>query len=138
MPTFNLSMEFFYVIASMVVAVGVFLQGWFLSKNDGKMPDNSLFYIFSLLEMLWILVSALSLYFLEFDNLALCVPVSYLIYSLLSFFYGATDSINTETLPTNIEDIAVGQKYISFCQSFALVFLGLCVGVLHFSFNLLQ
>lgn len=137
MPTFNLPVEFFYVIASMVVAVGIILQGWFLNKTNGKMPENNLFYVCSLLEMVWILISGLSLYFLEFDNLAICVPVGYLVYGFLSFFYGAK-TINSETLPSSLDDIAISQQYISFCQSFAVVFLGLCAGVLYFSFNLLQ
>lgn len=138
MPTFALpAMDYLYVIASMIVAIGILIQGWFLYKNQGKLPNLPLFHLLSLLESCWVLVSGLALYFLDFDNLAICVPVVYLAYTLLGFFYASKTMSSKEAPPTTLDEIVIDTRYISFCQSFAVVYLGLCGATLYFSFGLL-
>lgn len=125
-----------YVLASTFIAVGIVIQNWLLRKNQGKLPDTTFFYLLSLLESCWAVVSGLALYFLDFDNLTICVPVSYLVYTVFGFFH-ASNTIdfkdNSNTMPTSLDDIVIGHRHINFCQSFGLVFLGLCGIVMYVS-----
>lgn len=124
--------ELLYLIASALVAVGIWVQIVILRKNAGKMPESSIFYILSLIDSAWVLVSGLALYFLDFDKFAISVPVVYGIYTVLGFFYAAHTMGEQETLPSSPDEIEFDGRYLNFCQSFALVFFGLCMLSLYF------
>lgn len=132
MPTFdNISFEMTYIAASAVVAVGIFVQIVMLRYNKGKMPSSGVFHLLSLLDSLWVLVSAGALYFLDFDRLAISVPVVYGIYTLLGFWFAARTITGTRgDIPSSPDDIVFDVRYLNFCQSFALAFFGLCLWLL--------
>lgn len=124
-----LSTETMYVAASAVIAVSVWLEAMMLRRNAGKLPDSSLFFVASGLGSLWVLVSAVAVYFLEFDDLTICVPVAYGLYTVLNWIYSAK-VLSGDSFPDNPNDIVLPPKLLSFSQSFAVVFFGLCMLVL--------
>lgn len=127
----GISFEMTYIAASAVVAVGIFIQSIMLRRHQGKMPSSPTFRFLSLMDSVWVLVSAAALYFLDFDHLAISVPVVYGIYTLLGFFYAAkTIKGEHSDIPETPEDIVFDVRYLNFCQSFALVFFGLCLVLL--------
>lgn len=132
MPTFTLpSFELLYLALSAVVAVGIIIQIVLLRRHQGKLPKSPTFHLLSFLDTVWVILSSLALYFLEFDSLAISVPVVYMIYSFIGFFYAARTITGTHgDMPTSPDDIVFDVRYLNFCQSFGLAFLGLCVLVL--------
>lgn len=120
------SAQTLYIAISAIIAVGIWVQITLLRRNQGKMPQSSLFHLLSLADTIWVLVSAAALYFLDFNKLAIAVPAVYGIYTFLGFFYAAR-TITNDNIPDNPEDIVFDNRYLNFCQSFALVFFGLCL-----------
>lgn len=120
-----------YVALSAVVAMGIFVQGVVLRRNEGRMPNAPFVHMLSFVDMIWVPVSGLALYFLDFDAIAMSVPVVFMIYMLIGFFYAANTITGTNgEMPTGVEDIVFDVRYMNFCQSFGLVFFVFCVGVL--------
>lgn len=136
MPSMNLNalldalpaLEVLYVIASLVVAVLIWVEASLLHKNQGKFPTTRLFAVVSLITSSWLLVSGVALYFLEFEGIAKAVPVVYGIYSVMGWIYGA----RLMEVPDDPRDLVVPDKYLSYSKSFSLVFTGLCVATLVF------
>lgn len=124
MPSF--SFEEIYIVLSAVVALGIWVEMVLIRRNDGKMPNSSVFHMLSLLDSLWVTVSVGVLYFLEFDALAITVPVGYIVNAVLSWIYAARIMGSKETLPSSPDEIVFDGRYLSFCQSFALVCFLMC------------
>lgn len=123
------TLENLYIVASLIVAVLIWVESQMLDKNAGKFPDNGIFSMISLLTSAWLVVSGAALYFLEFGRFAISVPVVYGIYSVMGWFYGARLMQDTG-IPDDPRDLVVPVKYLAFSKSFSLVFTGLCVFVL--------
>lgn len=100
-----------------------------LGKNSGKFPRNGIFGMISLVTSSWLIVSGVALYFLEFDRLAISVPVVYGIYSLMGWIYGARLMGDTG-VPDDPMEFTVPVKYLAFSKSFAFTFALLCLFVL--------
>lgn len=111
--------------------MGIIVQISLLRHHQGKIPNSATFHLLSFFDTVWVILSMAALYFLEFDPLMMSVPVVYGIYSFIGFFYAArTIRGETSDIPTGPDDIIFDVKYLNFCQSFGLAFLGLCVLVL--------
>lgn len=121
--------EVLYVVASLIVAVLIWVEASLLDKNEGKFPTTGAFALISFITSSWLIVSGIALYFLEFDRFAISVPVVYGIYSVAGWVYGARLMGDTG-VPDDPMEFVVPVKYLSFSKSFALVFAGLCVFVL--------
>lgn len=120
-----------YIAGSILVALAIWLQNMILKKHNGKLPDNSAFYVLSLLDSLWVIISCVAVYFLSFNNIIVSIPVVYMLYTLSSWVY-AMRTTNDGDLPTNPDELIFAHNYLSFCQSFALAFFVLCVVVVFF------
>lgn len=114
-----------YVAASMMVAVAIWLQNIMLKRCAGKLPDSPFFYILSMLDSVWVVVSCVAVYFLEFNSIVMSIPVAYMLYTFSSWVYAAR-TMNDGEIPTSPDDIVFADSYLSFCQSFAIVFFLLC------------
>lgn len=121
-----------YVLASLVVAVLLWIETTWILNNQGKLPQKSSFAIISLITSSWLVVSGLALFFLDFTNLQMSVPVSYGIYFLASWIYGAK-LISVADVDDPM-DLVMPPKYLNFGRSFALVFALLCVFVISSSY----
>ncbi|OOR89794.1 hypothetical protein LP109_09160 [Moraxella bovis] len=117
-----------YVLASLVIAVLTWVESAWVTKNKGKLPQSTAFAIISILTSSWFIISGVALYFLEFQGLLICVPVVYGVYSLTSWFVGMR--LMGDDLPDDPKDIVLSTKYLTYTQSFALVFAVLCVSML--------
>ncbi|MDO5651724.1 MAG: hypothetical protein Q4G13_06285 [Moraxella sp.] len=124
-----LTLEMVYVALSAVVAILVWVEAMLLRKNAGKLPDSMVFYAVSMTSSVWVVISAIALYFLDFVGVAISVPVAYGLYTLLGWVYSAR-LLGKDGLPDSPDDIVMPDKYLAFSQSFALVFFGLCTMVL--------
>lgn len=120
------TLQTWFIIASLLVAVLVVVESMMLMKNEGKMPKHSGFAIISLITTSWTVVSCLALYFLDFARIGIAVPVMYPLYSLLGFLYSAK-LMRKDDLPDDPMDLVVPAKYLQFCQSFGLVYALLCI-----------
>ena len=78
-----------FVVGSLIVAILVWVEAQLLQNNHGKLPQTRFFGSISALTSLWLLVSGIGLWFLDFDRLAIAVPVVYGIYCVVGWFYGA-------------------------------------------------
>lgn len=127
-PVFDIlfgSYEYLYILASFVVAVLIWTESALVAKNHGKLPQSSTFFaIISLITSSWFIVSGAVLYFLDFDGVTISVPVVYGVYSVMSWIKGA--KLMSHDLPDDPTDIVLPAKYLTYTQSFALVFAGLC------------
>lgn len=117
----SLSFELIYVLLSMLVAVGIAVQTLMLKANGGRISNNSLLHLLSIIDLLWVVVSATAMYFLDFNALLISVPVVYCIYTLMSFFYGASQ-IDADNPPERPEDVVFSADYMRFSLSFACIF----------------
>lgn len=122
--------ESLYIALSAIIAFVIWIQISLLRRNGGRMPRATIFHILSLSDSLWVPISVAAWFFLDFDELAITVPVSYMVYTVLGWVYAAKTIKAGDTLPERPEDIVFDKGYLSFCQSFALVFFGLCLMVL--------
>jgi|GEM_PF-330932 len=117
-----------YILASLIIAILIWVESAWVARNGGKIPQNNLFAVISILTSSWLIVSGLALYFLEFDGVLMSVPVVYGVYSLLGWIKGA--KLIGDDLPDDPKEIVLPSKYLTYSQSFALVFAVLCVGML--------
>ncbi|GAA0318577.1 hypothetical protein [Psychrobacter aestuarii] len=122
-----------YVMLSALVAVLIGIEGRMLKKNDGALPRNTLFHVFSLIDTLWFFVSLTVLYAVDGISIMTSVPVAYAIYTIFGWIYG-TRLLRRRGIPDSPEDLVIPPKYIAYSQSFALIFFVLClVSLTHFS-----
>lgn len=124
----DLNLERMYVLASLVMAVLVWIETTWIRNNQGKLPESSVFAIISLMTSSWLVVSGLALFFLDFDNLQMSVAVSYGVYFVASWIYGAK-LISVADIDDPM-DLVMPPKYLDFGRAFALVFAFLCIFVL--------
>ena len=124
-----MSLEKFYVVASFLVAICVWLEAQMLLKNSGKLPQKSIFAMIGLLTSVWLLISVAALYFLEFDRFSISVPVVYIIYSVMGWVY-STILMKGQEIPNNPKDFVIPTQYLMYSKSFAWVFATLCLFVL--------
>lgn len=123
-----------YLVISLVVAVGIWVQIQLLRKNQGKYPDSLLFSLLSTLDTLWVLVSLGVFFWLDFIGLNKIIPAFYLIYAFLGFFYAAHTMNDGRDIPTRPEDLVFAPKYLNFAQSFSIIFFLACGLLLASSF----
>lgn len=116
----TLDYSLIFLAVSLFVGVGLAIQMSVLYRTNGKMPEMTAFYWFSTLDAIWFFACLFALYFLELDSLQKSIPLAFITYSILSFFYA---SANIEGMPTRPEDIVFAKPYMSFGLSFALVFI---------------
>lgn len=110
-----------FLVLSLLMACLVYVEAALLLKNQGKMPQSNFFAVISLMTSVWVLVSAVAWYFLDFAQFGSAVAVAYPLYALIGFFYSGS-LIKSEDLPDDPMDMVVPAKYLSFCQSFAQVY----------------
>lgn len=140
MPNVTLPpLSMLYVALSAMIAMGIFVQIVLLRQNNGRLPPSPLFHVLSFFDTVWVLTSAAALYFLDFDKLAIAVPVVYGLYTFVGFFYAARTITGTKSdMPANPDDIVFDVRYLNFCQSFAMVFFGFCLMVILVHYELIS
>lgn len=124
-----LSQQSIYVILSAVVAVIIYIEGEMLKKTNGRIPDSKFFHVSSIVDTLWFFISMAVVYFMELNSLALAIPAAYGIYTIAGWVYGSR-LIRVNGVPDSPKDIIIPAKYIAFTQSFAIIFLSLCLFIL--------
>ncbi len=123
--------ETLYIVFSELVAVIIWFEGITLRRTQGEMPSSTLFHIGSLIDTLWFFVSLGCMYYLEFQSIAMVVPIAYAIYKVFGLFYG-TSLLSEQGIPDTPEDLIIPMKLVDYTQSFALIFFALCAFVLAF------
>ena len=125
----DFNVEKLYIALSAIVAILIWLEAAMLRANQGKIPSSTLFYAIGAINSVWVLVTGAAWYFLEFDSLFMSVPAVYLLYVVAGWVYGARLVRDADEI-TDPADLVFSGQYLAFFQSFALVFFGLCLGVL--------
>lgn len=118
-----------FVVGSLIVAVLVWTEAQLLQDNDGKLPQTRFFSGVSVLTSLWFLACAVGLWLLDFDRVAIAVPVMYGVYCVAGWFYGAR-LIKGDNIGDDPSEWVIPVPYLTFCKSFAVAYTLLCVFVL--------
>ncbi len=129
MVAFQINWQTAYVALSALVAVAIWIQNALLKKNNGKLPDTPIFYVLSMLDTAWVVVSAVAMYFLSFYSIEMSVPVAYGVYIISAWVYAAR-TMSGAQMPATPEDIVFDRGYLDFCHSFSVAFFVLCAVVL--------
>lgn len=116
--------EYLYILASFIVAVLIWTESALVTKNGGRLPESTFFAVISIITSSWLVVSGVALYFLDFDGVAISVPVVYGVYSVLGWIKGV--KLMGDDLPDDPKNIVLPAKYLAYSQSFALVFAIFC------------
>lgn len=102
------------------MGLGIATQMTVLHKNDGKIPEIGAIHLLSVLDTVWFLACGMVLYFMDLTVLQKSVPLAFIVYIILSFFYAGA---SIQGMPTRPEDIQFGKSYLNFGLSFAFVFI---------------
>lgn len=124
-----LDSELVYLLLSIGVALLIWFEGQKLKQTQGKLPKSTWFHLSSLMDTAWFFVSLAVFYFIDLTPLAMVVPVAYGIYTVFGWIYG-TRLIKKNGLPDSAEDLVIPEPYVAYSQSFAVIFLLLCVTVI--------
>lgn len=119
----NLSLSSLYLAIGWVVIVGIWAQIIMLKKNQGKYLMHPTFAFLSLLDSIWVIVSILAFFWGNLTGMTRVVPIFYIIYTILAFFYAAHTMNDGKEIPQRPEDFVFSASYLNFAQSFCLVFL---------------
>lgn len=117
-----------YVVASLLVAILVWVEASWVLHNKGKLPDSGTFAIISLITSSWLVASGLAMFFLQLDHLQMSVAAVYGVYCVAGWFYSA--KLISLTDIDDPMDLVMPDKYLDFGRAFALVFAVLCIFVL--------
>lgn len=131
------SWELAFLSAAPFVGLLVYIEANMLTHSGGKMPQNNSFAFISLTTTAWTLISCLAWYFLDFKGIAAAVPAVYPLYSLLGIIY-SNYLLKDADVPDDPLELVISAKYLQFCKSFALVFIGLCLAVLADMLNVVK
>lgn len=115
-----------YLIVSIGVAIAIFTQMTILRNNKGQYPNTVLFSLLSAFDSLWVLISIVAFFWLDFLGLAIVVPAFYVLYTCLSFLYAAHTMNDGKGIPTRPEELIFSSKYLDFAQSFSIIFFLIC------------
>lgn len=126
----HINAQTIYVLCSTVVAVLIWIEGQMLIKNQGKLPETTFFHVCSVVDTLWLVVSVAAIYWLDLQSIQMAVPAAYIIYAIAGWIYGTVLLRRSGGMPETPEDLVIPRVYVSFSQSFALIFLSLCLLVL--------
>lgn len=107
---------------SLLVIVGIWIQIALLKKNQGKYCVHPAFALLSLLDSVWVFVSLAMFFWGNLIGIARVVPFFYVLYTILAFFYAAHTMNGGQEIPQRPEDFEFSASYLSFAQSFCLVF----------------
>lgn len=115
----NLELPVLFLILSLLVGIGITIQMLALFRHNGKVANLGFIQLLSAIDMLWFVVCGIALYFLDLTALQKSVPLAFIVYGILSFFYAGA---SIEGMPTRPEDVVFGKSYLNFGLSFAFVF----------------
>ncbi|WP_394260898.1 hypothetical protein [Moraxella boevrei] len=112
-----------YLLGSLVMAVLVIYEAINLYGSAGRLSEDSWVHLVSLLDVVWLIVSAVALYYVNFERFAMIIPTIFIVYNLFGWGYSMyllkddVDAMNIETL----EDIVVPKPYIDYSMAFGVV-----------------
>ncbi|PNK60145.1 hypothetical protein [Psychrobacter sp. FDAARGOS_221] len=119
--------QLIFIMLSALVAVLIWIEGQMLKKTNGKIPKTAFFKFCAVVDFLWVPISIGAMYLFDMDGIYLTVPIAYQIYAVAGWVY--SNRLFKRKGTPDIEKFEISESYISFCQSFALVFFVLCVAV---------
>lgn len=128
----NLELAHIFLGGSVIVGLGIATQMIALYKNDGKILEVGAVHLLSALDVIWLIACGAVLYFMDLTVLQKSVPLAFIVYMVLSFFYAGA---SIEGMPTRPEDIQFGKPYLQFGLSFSFVFMAWTLVVLMHSLS---
>lgn len=111
----------FYLVGCLLVSLCILLETRLLNKNQGKPPKNVLFSVCAVADFAWFIVSIASFYVIALTGLLKILPWLYIIFTVFGWGYGIF-LLKDQADTTAVKDIRIPRQYISYSQSFALVF----------------
>lgn len=109
------------------MALLIMYEALLLKKLAGKFQGNNVLASISAFEFIWLMVSGVALYQLEFVGLSVIVPVVYILHNFVGWGYGMylfkKEGLVEQLEQGNEDDIAIPLKFTDFTLSFGLVFL---------------
>lgn len=76
-----------YLLCSIGVALLVIYEALMLYKTNGKLAEDSWVQSVTLLDIIWLIVSAVALYYVNFSPFAKIIPTIFIIYNVFGWGY---------------------------------------------------
>lgn len=126
----NIDWQASYLLFSLLIAMLIIYESIMLFRHNEQLPTNSIAQLVTLLDLIWLILSGIALYAINFHPVAKIVPILFIIYNLFGWFYGAyvlKDQINEQT----IEEIVIPKRFIDYSMSFGIGVMVAIIGVLY-------
>lgn len=133
----NIDWQTTYLIFSLWVAVLVMYEAVILYRTKGKLAEDSWVQIITLLDLVWLVVSSVALYYVYFHPLAKIIPVLFIIYNVFGWGYSTyllKDELNMDNMD-KITDITIPKAYIDYSMSFSMVSILAILAVFYYLFQ---
>lgn len=112
-----------YLLCSIGVALLVIYEALMLYKTNGKLAEDSWVQSVTLLDIIWLIVSAVALYYVNFSPFAKIIPTIFIIYNVFGWGYSIyllKDEIDEASLD-DLENLIIPKPYIDYSMAFGVV-----------------
>lgn len=119
----NIDWQTTYLLFSLIVFILVIYESIILYQKQGKIDEDSWVQSITLLDLVWLLVSAVALYYVDFHPLAKIIPVLFIIYNVFGWGYSTyllKDQLDVDKID-DIKNIIIPKKYIDYSMSFGII-----------------
>lgn len=116
----------YYFFMCLLIACLMVYESHLLRKYQGKFLGNRVLSAISGLEFVWLAVSGLALYHMDFIGLSIIVPIIYMIHNLIGWGYGMyllkQEGVVAQIESGDEDNIRIPDKLIDFTLTFAVIF----------------
>ncbi|ELA08235.1 hypothetical protein MOMA_06726 [Moraxella macacae 0408225] len=119
----NIDWQATYLLGSFVMTVLVLYEAVSLYRTGGKLSEDSWVHMVSILGVVWLIVSAVALYYVNFERFAMVIPTIFIVYNLFGWGYSmylVKDDVDFMKIET-VEDIVIPKPYIDYSMAFGVV-----------------
>lgn len=126
----SMSWPALYITGTLIIAALICYESISLKRHHGKLPATKLLQIASILEIVWLPISAAVLYYGNLLPVIKTIPVAYIGYSIFGWLYGFYLLKEEDLDVDNVEDIEMPMQYMDYTLAFAIVMMLTCLAFL--------
>lgn len=119
----NIDWQASYLLCSFFVACLIIYESIILYRTKGQLPADSWVQSITLLDLIWLVVSGVALYYVYFQPLAKIIPILFIIYNVFGWGYSTyllKDQLDMDNIE-KLEDLIIPKAYIDYSMSFGVV-----------------
>ena len=111
-----------YLFCSILVGFLIFVDGMILLKQKGRLNGNLILIVTTTIEFLWVIVSIISLLYLEFMSWYAFIPFGYLCYNIIGWKVGQQIVSEMGNPEDALWSMVIPRWWINFGVIFGLIF----------------